>query len=243
MKTLKGKIAIVTGASRGIGRAIAQRFGKEGAIVAVHYSQNEGAANETVREIESLGSQAFAIQHQFGVETEIQSFFKKLDTKLQHVTGDTQFDILVNNAGVSGMGLIEEVTEELFDKVMAVNLKSPFFLIQQALDRIRDGGRIINISSVSVKVIYPGTITYNLSKAGLNILTQNLAKQLGPRNITVNALMPGVVETEINRGMLNNPGAKKHAAQTSVFRRLGQGEDIADIAAFIASSDSRWITG
>ncbi|MEN1969541.1 SDR family oxidoreductase [Lentibacillus sp. N15] len=243
MKTLDGKIAIVTGASRGIGRAIALRLGKEGALVVVHYSKNEDAANETVREIELLGSQAVAFQYQFGMETDMQTFFKNLDTKLRRVTGNIQFDILVNNAGISGMGAMEEVTEEAFDKVMAVNLKSPFFLIQQALGRIRDEGRIINISSIATKVIFPGTISYNLSKAGLNMLTQSLAKQLGPRKITVNALMPGVVETEINRDMLKNPEAKKHAAQTSVFERLGQMEDIADIAAFFASSNSRWITG
>lgn len=141
------------------------------------------------------------------------------------------------------MGAIEDVTEYVFDKVMAVNLKTLYFLIQQALNRIRDSGRIINISSASTQDHFPGTIAYNLSKAGLNAMTQNLAKQLGTRGITVNALMPGVVETEIVHDLLENPEARKYAAQTSVFGRLGQVDDIADVAAIFASPDSRWVTG
>lgn len=243
MKPLDGKTAVVTGASRGIGRAIALRLAKDGALVGVHYAKNEVAANETVREIKSFGSQAFAIQHPFGLGSKMEAFFEDLNPKLQTMTGNTHFDILVNNAGIPHMGTIEDVTEESFDKVMAVNLKSPIFLIQHALDHLRDGGRIINVSSASTQNNFPGTVAYNLSKAGLNILTQNLAKQLGPRGITVNALMPGVVETEMNRDMLKNPESKKYAAQSSVFERLGQVEDIADVAAFLASPDSRWVTG
>lgn len=243
MNPLDQKVALVSGASRGIGRAIALRLAKDGALVGVHYAKNDKAAEETVRKIESLGGQAFVIQHPFGLANHMNVFLEKLDSKLKAMTGNPHFDILVNNAGISHMGRIEEVTEEAFDRVMAVNLKSPFFLIQQALDRIRDKGRIINISSAATHNIFPGTIAYNLSKAGLNTLTQNLAQQLGYRGITVNALMPGVVETEMNRDILKNPDSRKHAAKTSVFERLGQVEDIADVVAFFASPDSRWITG
>lgn len=243
MKRLEGKIALVTGASRGMGRAIALRLARDGALVAVHYARNEDAANETIREIETIGGQAFGIQAEFGLSSDMKAFFADLDSKMEEITGQTNFDILVNNAGISHMSTIEDVTEEVFDQIMAVNLKSPFFLIQQALHRLRDEGRIINISSLATQNHFPGTITYNLSKAGLNTLTQNLAKQLGCRGITVNALMPGVVETEINSELLKHPEAKKHAAQTSVFKRLGQVEDIADVVAFFASPDSRWITG
>ncbi|MBO0992670.1 SDR family oxidoreductase [Bacillus sp. SD088] len=243
MKPLKGKIAVVTGASRGIGRAIALRLAKDGALVSVHYAKNEEAANETVQEIEAMGGQAFAIQYLFELASNMRAFFEKLDSKLQAITGNTTFDILVNNAGISYMGTIEEISEEAFDQVMAVNLKSPFFLTQLALNRLRNEGRIINISSASTQNNFPGTLIYNLSKAGLNTLTQNLAKQLGTRGITVNALLPGVVETEINAERLKNLEAKKYAAQSSVFNRLGQVEDIADVVAFFASPDSRWVTG
>ncbi|GIN72911.1 short-chain dehydrogenase [Bacillus sp. J14TS2] len=243
MKPLEGKIAVVTGASRGIGRAIALRLAKDGALVSVHYAKNEEAANETVQEIEATGGQAFAIQYPFELASNMQAFFEKLDSKLQAITGNTTFDILVNNAGISYMGTIEDISEEAFDQVMAVNLKSPFFLTQLALNRLRNEGRIINISSASTQNNFPGTLIYNLSKAGLNTLTQNLAKQLGTRGITVNALLPGVVETEINAERLKNPEDKKYAAQSSVFNRLGQVEDIADVVAFFASPDSRWVTG
>jgi len=243
MKPLEGKVALVSGASRGIGRAIALRLAKDGAFVIVHYAENEKAANETVQKIETLGGQAFPIAYPFGITSDMKIFFAKLDEKLQAATGDTQLDIVVINAGISCMGTIEDVTEEAFDEVMSVNLKTPFFLIQQALGRLREEGRIIMISSASTQNHFPGTIAYNISKTGLNALTQNLAKQLGSRGITVNALMPGVVETEINHEMLKNPKAKKSAEQTSVFKRLGQVEDIADVAAFFASHKSRWITG
>lgn len=243
MKPLEGKVALVSGASRGIGRAIALRLAKDGAFVIVHYAKNEEAANETVQKIETLGGQAFPIAYPFGLTSDMKIFFEKLDGKLQAATGDTQLDIVVINAGISCMGTIGDVTEEAFDEVMSVNLKTPFFLIQQALGRLREEGRIIMISSASTQNHFPGTIAYNISKTGLNALTQNLAKQLGSRGITVNALMPGVVETEINYEMLKNPKAKKFAEQTSVFKRLGQVEDIADVAAFFASHKSRWITG
>ncbi|TCP24942.1 NAD(P)-dependent dehydrogenase (short-subunit alcohol dehydrogenase family) [Scopulibacillus darangshiensis] len=243
MKPLEGKIALVTGASRGIGRAIAFRLAGDGALVAVHYAKNEEAAKQTIHDIASIGGKAFGIQAEFGLSMNMDAFFADLDSKVEKYTGQSQFDILVNNAGIAQMGTIEEISEEAFDKVMAVNLKTPFFLVQQALQRLRDGGRIINISSLAAQNHFPGTIAYNLSKAGLNTLTQTLAKQLGSRSITVNALMPGVVETEVNAELLKRPESKKRAAQSSVFDRLGQVEDIADVAAFFASPDSRWVTG
>jgi NAD(P)-dependent dehydrogenase (short-subunit alcohol dehydrogenase family) len=149
--TLKGKIAIVTGASRGIGRVIALRLAKDEALVAVNYQKNAEAAAALVREIERAGGNAFAVQGDVGSTQGIGQLFQSLDAELTKRQGSSQFDILVNNAGIGRQGTIETTSEEVFDELMAVNVKGPFFVTQQALSRLRDGGRIINLSSALSK--------------------------------------------------------------------------------------------
>lgn len=170
--------------------------------------------------------------------------FAALDKALQTRTGDNRFDILVNNAGIGQILSLEEATEETFDEVMSINVKAPFFLIQQALPRLNAKGRIINLSSFVTRAASPSVFTSSISKGAMNTLTLALAKQLGSRQITVNAILPGIINTEMNAGTLqNNPAGQKYAAGLSIFNRWGEPEDVADIAAFLASPDSRWITG
>lgn len=242
MKNLEGKISLVTGGSRGIGRAIARRLAKDGSLVAVHFGRRKDAADEIVAEIEYNGGKAFAVGAELGSIAGVNTLFEKLDAELLKRTGHTNFDILVNNAGIGTQGTIEETTEETFDEIIAVNLKAPFFIIQQALSRLRDEARIINISSAETRIAVPGSIAYGMTKGALNTLTLPLAKHLGPRGITVNTILPGYTETDINADLLKNPEIRDFAVGLSTFHRIGQVEDIADAAVFLASSDSRWVT-
>lgn len=243
MSNLKGKTAIVTGASRGIGRAIALRLAHDGALVAVHYGKNKELANEVVAEIESSGGSAFAIGAELVSLYDVQALFEAVDEELKLRTGDARFDILVNNAGIGLVVPIEETTEQDFDRVMSVNVKTPFFIIQQALARLKDGGRIINLSSAVTRISLPSIPAYSMSKGAVNALTLSLASQLGQRGITINAIQPGFVATDMNAGMLQDQAGYRFGADYSIFGRWGQPEDVADVASFLASQDSRWVTG
>lgn len=235
MSTLAGKTALVTGGSRGIGRGIAERLGRDGARVAVHYGSNEAAAKETVAAIEREGGSAFAFGTELGVPGDAEALWAEFD---RHADG---LDILVNNAGIGLYSPVGEVQEADYDRVFAVNVKAPFFIIQKGLDRLRDGGRIINISSGVTRIAFPITIGYSMTKGALNVLTHTLAQDLGPRGITVNAVAPGIIETEMMAGIPD--GQHSEMAKYSTFGRIGQPADVADIVTFVASDDARWITG
>ncbi|MDQ0114517.1 SDR family oxidoreductase [Paenibacillus harenae] len=243
MNKLNGKVALVTGASRGIGRAIALRLAQEGAMVAVHYGRSKDAAEEVVRLIEQNGGAAFALGKELGGSKDIKALYDALDDALVQRTGDYQFDILVNNAGIGLVTSIEETTEDVLDDILNVNVKAPFFLIQQSLPRLRDEGRIINLSSAVTRISLPSIPAYSMTKGAINTLTLSLANQLGPRGITINAIQPGFVATDMNAPMLQDPASHQFGADYSIFGRWGQPADIADIASFLASPDSRWITG
>jgi 3-oxoacyl-[acyl-carrier protein] reductase len=243
MSKLKGKVAFVTGASRGIGRAIATRLAQEGALVAVHYGKNRDAAEEVVRDIDRKGGTAFTIGKELGSSESIMSLYQAMDEALLKRRGDTHFDILVNNAGIALSAAIEDTTEEAYDEIMNINVKTPFFLIQQSLRRLRDEGRIINISSAITRISLPAIPAYSMTKGAINTLTLALSNQLGPRGITINAIQPGFVATDMNAAMLQDPAGNKFGADFSTFGRWGQPEDVADVAAFLASADSRWVTG
>lgn len=169
--------------------------------------------------------------------------FELLDLELVRRTGSNRFDILVNNAGITADSSVEDASEEVFDEVFAVNVKVPFFIAQKALPRLRDGGRIINISSGVTRVAFPNYTAYAMTKGALNVLTLNLAKQLGPRGITVNSLAPGIIDTDMSAELLSTADMRKWAASFSTLGRIGRPDDIADAAAFLASNDARWITG
>ncbi|GIO31644.1 MULTISPECIES: SDR family oxidoreductase [Paenibacillus] len=243
MSKLTGKTALVTGASRGIGRAVAKRLAEEGALVAVHYGSKHAEAEAIVQEIKQQGGDAFAVGADLRSMEGIRQLFASLEALMQERLQDSGLDILVNNAGVGLPIPIEETTEQAFDDVVAVNVKAPFFIIQQALPRLRDGGRIINLSSATTRISLPVVAAYNMTKGAMNALTLSLANQLGVRGITINAILPGFIETDMNADSLATPEGRKFGADFSIFGRWGQPKDIADIAAFLASEDSRWITG
>ncbi|MBH0345735.1 MULTISPECIES: SDR family oxidoreductase [Bacillus cereus group] len=243
MNNLKGKVALVTGASRGIGRSIALHLAQAGAFVVVHYSKRKEEADSVVDKIKQDGGAALAISADLSTFKGINNLYLMMDQSLQKHIGNTNFDILVNNAGIGQILTLEESTEESFDEVMNINVKAPFFIIQKALPRLKDGGRIINISSFVTRVASPSVFAYSISKGAINTLTHTLAKQLGARGITVNAILPGIINTEMNAETLGNKDGQKYAAGLSTFNRWGEPKDIADIVGFLSSSDSRWITG
>ncbi|GAA1351796.1 SDR family oxidoreductase [Streptomyces beijiangensis] len=239
MGTLNGRTALVTGGSRGIGRAIAERLGRDGARVAVHYGTNETAAKETVAAIEAAGGSAFAIGQELGVPGDAAALWEAFDRQAEGV------DILVNNAGIGTSQPFGQTDEAEYDRLFAVNAKAPYFLSQLGLDRLRDGGRVINISSgLSHAAMMPETLTYAMTKGALDVFTKYLAKVVGPRGITVNAVAPGIVDTDINAAWLrDNEAAQAQAAGFSALGRVGAPDDIADVVAFLASDDGRWVTG
>lgn len=244
MESLIGKTALVTGGSRGIGRAIATRLAAEGALVAVHYGRDDAAASSTVKEIQQAGGQAFAVGTLLGVPGDVDRLWAEFDAGLAAAGAEPGLDILVNNAAIAMSESLTAVTPEDFDAVFAVNVRAPFFLVQQSLGRLRDGGRIVNISSGVTRIAYPQAIAYSMTKGALNTFTLTLAQALGHRGITVNAVAPGIVETDVTAGWLRgSPEAAAEAAGYSVFNRVGQPADIADVVALVASDGARWVTG
>ncbi|MGX1273242.1 SDR family oxidoreductase [Streptomyces phaeoluteigriseus] len=241
MGRLTGKTALVTGSSRGIGRATALRLAREGALVAVHCSANREAADETVAAIEKEGGRAFPVLAELGVPGDVHTLFLALERQLKERTGTTTLDILVNNAGVMGGVAPEDLTPEAFDRLFAVNAKAPYFLVQRALNNLPDGGRIINISSGLTRVANPQEVAYAMTKGAIDQLTLHFAKHLGPRGITVNSVGPGI--TDNGSPVFDNPEAVAAMASYSVFGRVGDTRDVADVVAFLAGDDSRWITG
>lgn len=239
---LKGKTALVTGASRGIGRAIALRLAREGALVAVHYGSNQSAADEVRKSIEDAGGQAFVLQADMGVMSDVQRLADRLGAELKARTGSDRLDILVNNAAIAVVANPGQAEEAMFDRILSVNLKGPLFLTQALLERISDGGRIVNISSGTSRRAFPQYFLYTAAKAGLDNFTLNLAKHVGPRGITANVIAPGVTDTDMNVHWLTEGAREAMKAQTPLGR-VGEPDDIAGAVATIVSKDSGWITG
>ncbi|MCC3776651.1 SDR family NAD(P)-dependent oxidoreductase [Streptomyces sp. UNOB3_S3] len=243
MGSLSGKVALVTGSSRGIGRGIAERLARDGALVAVHYGSNEAAAEETAATIAEAGGRAFIVGAELGVPDDVDTLVAGLEAGLR-AHGESTIDILVHNAGLNLMGRpIEVLTPAEFDRMVAVNIKAPFFLTQRLLPRLRDGGRIINISSVSTRIASSHGIGYPLTKGALEVFSHTLAKHLGPRGITVNSVVVGFTRTDMTAGVLADPANLERNISLTALGRIGRIPDIADAVAFLASDDARWITG
>jgi 3-oxoacyl-[acyl-carrier protein] reductase len=233
---LKGKVALVTGASRGIGRAIAERLGRDGVAVAVNYASRAGEAQKVVAQIESAGGKAFAIQADVGRVSDIVRLFDETIGRFG------QIDILVNNAGIMPVNPVSAVTEAEFDRIFAVNVKGTFFACQQAATRLAQGGRIINLSSSTTARVMPTYGAYVATKGAVEQFTRSLAKELGPRRITVNVISPGPTETELFTNG-KTPEQIQQFAQMAAFGRLGQPMEIAEVVAFLASEAAGWVTG
>jgi bifunctional oxygenase/reductase len=243
MSRLTDKTALVTGSSRGIGRAVAQRLAEEGALVAVHYATAEDAARETVESIERDGGRAFAVRAELGVPGDVHELFLGVEQGLKERTGEAALDIVVNNAGVTTPAGLqpEDVTPEEFDRLFAVNAKAPFFVVQRALPVLREGGRVINISSGLTRFASPDQVAYAMTKGAIEQLSLHFARHLAPRGITVNSVAPGI--TDNGSPLFDIPEAVEQMAQLSAFKRVGKAVDVADVVTFLASSEARWITG
>lgn len=235
MKPLENKVAIVTGASGGIGGAIAERLGKDGATVIVNYAHSAGDAEAVVAKIKQAEGNAVAMQADMTQVDAIHRLFQAVDDRFGPL------DILVNNAGVAIRGKIAEVTEADYEKIFSVNVKGVLFGLQAATQHMRDGGRIVTVSSSVTVYPTPGLAVYAASKAAERMFTEVLAQEIGDRGITVNSIMPGPTIP----GMFDNASeeTRKHAASLSPFNRIGTPQDVADVVAFLVSEEARWITG
>jgi len=235
-KRLAGKVALVTGGSRGIGAGIALRLAEDGAAVAISYARNKQAADDIVARISELGSKAIAFQADAASADETQNLIDNVVKSLGRI------DILVNNAGVFEMLPIDKVGIDHYQRVFDVNVKGVVATTIAALPKIPDGGRIINISSGAANGTLPGSSIYSATKAALDTLTRIWAQDLGGRRITVNGVAPGTTETDMfNAGVPDE--AKQQMIAKTALGRLGEPADIAAVVAFLASDDGRWVTG
>jgi 3-oxoacyl-[acyl-carrier protein] reductase len=235
MAKLDGKVALVTGASRGIGAAIARRLAADGAKVVVNYSKSEGPAKDVVTAITKAGGEAIAIKADVSRPGEIPGLFAEVKKAFGRL------DILVNNAGIMERGPITEVTAEHVDKHFALNVRGLVLCTVEAIKLLPKGGRVINVSSNITRMAVPGSSVYTATKGAIDVLTQVWATELGPRGITVNAISPGATDTDINAGM--SSAEKEQTVRMTPLGRLGTAEEVADAAAFLASDDARWVTG
>lgn len=239
---LTDKTALVTGSSRGIGRATAIRLAREGALVAVHYAANDEAADDTVRLIEKEGGSAFKVRAELGVPGDVHELFLGLERGLKERIGETRLDILVNNAAVTSTGSApEDLTPEEFDRYFAVNAKAPYFIVQRALEQMPAGGRIVNISTGVTRTSVPDQVAYAMTKGAVEQLTFQLARLLAPRGITINSVAPGI--TDNGGAVFDNPQAVEAMARFSAFNRVGEAGDVADVITFLTTDEARWITG
>lgn len=243
MKPLSGKTALVTGSSRGIGRAIARKLAEDGAFVIINYAENVEAANSLIAEISNRGGEAIAIRARLGTSSGTDRLFSQLESALEDRAGRVQLDILVNNAGNGHFGKVSEATEQAFDDVFAANTKAPFLVTKSALRYLAPGARIINISSGASR--RPGTVfgLYAMTKAAIDAMTLALAAELGARGITVNAVAPGWTATESNAAARQDQATVRNVESQTALGRLGTPDDIARVVAFLASADGAWITG
>lgn len=243
MSELVGKTALVTGGSRGIGAAIVRRLGQAGAHVAVNYAGSKDAAEALVAEIEAAGGRAFAVQADVSTLAGIEAMFAACDAAFG---GAPNLDILINNAGVGRGGRdgsLKGADEALFDELFAVNVKGPHFVTQAALPRLRDGGRIVNVGSMSGKVGQPFAASYAMTKRAIQSLTFSTALAVAKRRITCNCVAPGAVATDFIAALREQPGWDEATAKHTPMGRVGEPGDIAGAVMMLLGDDARWVTG
>lgn len=237
MNRLEGKTALVTGGSRGIGRAAVLALAREGAQVIIHYGRGKKESEAIVAEILAQGGRAQAVSADMAQPGGPHD----LSQKVRAIVGD-RLDILVANAGISIPGSIEETSVENFDRLFAVNVRAPFFVIQQFLPILAAGSSIIVITSLAAHAAVEGLAAYAMTKGALDTMVKHFALTLGTRGIRVNGVAPGIVETDMSEFAKTDKG-REYAMNMQALKRVAQPDDIGDVVAFLASNDARWITG
>ncbi|GAA4154319.1 SDR family oxidoreductase [Phytohabitans flavus] len=229
----------MTGASRGIGQAIATRLAAQGAEVIVHFGTDKEGAVATVDAIERSGGTALAVGAVLGVDGDVETLFAGVEAGL----AGRPLDILVNNAAAGPAGPIGATTRTQFDHLFAVNVRAPYFIVERALPLLRDGGRIITISSAATRMANATQTSFAMTKGAVETMTMTLANQLGVRGITVNAVAPGATRTATNGALFEAPGLAEFITGATALDRLGGPDDVAEVVAFLATDAARWITG
>ena len=243
VETVKNKIAIITGGSRGIGRNTAINLARRGVDVIFTYRANQAEANSLIREFEAMGRKAAGFRLDTGDARSFDGFVAEVRKALQS-WGRERFDYLVNNAGNSQHINFDQMTEADFDAVVNVHFKGVYFLTQKLLPLINDGGRIVNISTGLTRVSIPGSSAYASAKGAVEVFTRYLAKELGPRRITANVVAPGAIETDFSGGMVrDNPEINKRVAEMTALGRAGVPDDVGPMIAAFLSDEHRWVNG
>lgn len=236
------KIALVTGGSRGLGKNMALAIAKKGIDVILTYNSKKEEAETTVKEIESLGQKAVAIQLNVSKSDTFDSFLGEVQTALKDTFHTDKFDFLVNNAGIGIHKPYIETTEADFDELSNIQFKGPFFLTQKALANMNDGGGIVNISTGLARFSFPGYAAYAAMKGAMETLTKYQAKELGTRKIKVNIVAPGAIETDFGHGAVrDNEQLNQHIASLTALGRVGLPDDIGGVVAFLCTEDARWV--
>ncbi|MBE9178566.1 SDR family oxidoreductase [Oculatella sp. LEGE 06141] len=236
------KIALVTGSSRGLGKNTALALAKKGIDVIVTYRSSEAEASSVVSEIEAMGSKAVALQLDTSNTKTFESFVEQVKQSLQDKWQTEQIDFLVNNAGIGVYAPFAETTEEEFDRLMNIHVKGVFFLTQKLLPLLKDGGRIVNISSGLARFALPGYAAYGAMKGAIEVLTRYMAKELGHRQIAVNVVAPGAIETDFAGGSVrDNSEINNFLASQTALGRVGVPDDIGGAIASLLSEDNRWV--
>jgi NAD(P)-dependent dehydrogenase (short-subunit alcohol dehydrogenase family) len=235
-------LALITGASRGLGRSIALKLAARGTDVVLTYRSRRGEADDAVRQAEAAGVRAAALPLDAAAAASFPAFAAELRELLRGRFERERFDYLVNNAGVGLHAAFADTTEAQFDEIMNVHLKGPFFLTQALLPLLADGGRIVNVSSGLTRFSFPGYAAYAAMKGGIEVLTRYLAKELGGRGIAVNTVAPGAIETDFNGGAVRDtPELNRMIAAQTALGRVGLPDDIGDMVAALLAPDNRWI--
>ena len=238
------RIALVTGSSRGLGKNTALTLAQKGVDVIVTYHSSKVEANEVVSEIKAMGRKAVALQLDSSKTQTFDGFVSQINRVLQDIWQTEQFNFLINNAGIGINKPFTETTEEDFDRLMNIQLKGVFFLTQKLLPVIKDGGRIVNISTGLARFTLPGFSAYGAMKGGIEVLTRYLAKELGERQIAVNTIAPGAIETDFGGGAVrDNKNMNNFIASQTALGRVGVPDDIGGAIASLLSEDNRWING
>ena len=241
--SMTDKVAVITGGSRGLGRNTATHLARRGVDILFTYHANFAEAQSLIGEVEAMGRRAAAFRHDAGDLSSLGPLVEAVRDSLRG-WGHGQFDYLVNNAGTSLHKPFEQTTEAEFDRIVNVHFKGVYFLTQKFLPLLRDGGRIVNISSGLARVSLPGTSAYGAAKGAVEVLTRYLAKELGPRGITVNVVAPRAIETDFSGGMVReNPEVNKRVAEMTALGRAGVVDDVGPMIAALLSDDNRWVNG